>query len=606
MTYSSRHAKNRQTLREMKLPCHWCGREWDNTFHADHLQPVAEGGEDTMENMVSSCAPCNTRRGQELKTRRQNARMAARRQALAGTPHTGPAPANAHTERETNTQNRSFGEQVLTPRQLWAVYPPEGTGDSLRESPPVGRDLPRLETRRSGSSSLGPAVVEWAARYLGVDLLPWQCHALDGLLEIDDAGELVNRSGYVSVARQNGKTILGRAVLGWWATEYAARRGKPQTIVNTASELSLACQQFEALAPILKEVFGWTLKWGYGRMEGKGPDGSRWYVKAGTPAAPHGLSCDFVWADEIWNMSDEVLASGWRQTMKARNKFTAGGGPLMLMTSTAGTQASTAQIRYREQGLKMIDEGKSGGFYFAEWSVDPGQDPMDVRHWGHANPALGTLIQLEDLLQDAEHPDRISFLRGGLNLFVDADAAWIQPGEWESCRTEDEFPAAGPRWLAVDSSLDDSRYLGVEAAVHEDGRIHVRPAFTVATLGECLRELAAALEDPAVKLAITPSLGDHVPAHFEKRKTIVGYGELLKWTGLSKSLIMERRLVHSGEEALAEHMNRAVAVKSQQNATALSSKRSPGPIELARLTVFAAGLASRPRAVGRAAMGVSR
>ena len=596
MSYSSRHNKNRQILREMKLPCHWCGKPWDNTFHADHLQPVAEGGLDTMDNMVSSCARCNLRRGQELKTRRSNARISARNEALRAAPHL----------RDTTQPDTVFGAEDITPSKPYPLAIPElGTGDSLRESPPVGQVLPRLETVRSGSGTLGPMVVEWAARYLSVELLPWQCHALNGLLEVDSDGELVNRSGYVSVARQNGKTILGRALLGWWATEYATMRGKPQTLVNTANELSLACQQFESLAPILKEVFGWTLKWGFGRMEGKGPDGSRWYVKAGTPAAPHGLSVDFVWADEIWNMTDEVLASGWRQTMKARNKFTAGGGPLMLMTSTAGTQASTAQIRYREQGLKLIDEQKPGGFYFAEWSVDPGSDPMSVAGWGQANPALGVLIQFEDLVQDAQHPDRISFLRGGLNLFVDADAAWLQPGEWESCRTDEPFPVGGQRWLAVDSSLDDSRYLGVEAAVHESGLIHVRPTFTVATLGECLREIGHAMEDPAVKLAITPALGDHVPSHLEKRKTIVGYGELLKWTGLAKNLILERRLVHSGEEALAEHMNRAVAVK-QNHATALSSKRSPGPIELARLAVFAAALASRPRAVGKASMGISR
>ena len=87
MSYSSRHNKNRQILREMKLPCHWCGKEWDNTFHADHLQPVAEGGLDEMSNMVSSCARCNLRRGQELKTRRSNARISARNEALRAAPH---------------------------------------------------------------------------------------------------------------------------------------------------------------------------------------------------------------------------------------------------------------------------------------------------------------------------------------------------------------------------------------------------------------------------------------------------------------------------------------------------------------------------------------
>ena len=107
------------------------------------------------------------------------------------------------------------------------------------------------------------------------------------------------------------------------------------------------------------------------------------------------------------------------------------------------------------------------------------------------------------------------------------------------------------------------------------------------------------------RLAITPTLESHVPAHLEKRKTVVGYGELLKWTGLTKNLILEGRLAHAGEEQLSSHMNRAVAVR-QQHSVALSSKRSPGSIELARLVVFCAGIASRPRLAGKAAMGISR
>lgn len=596
MTYSNEYRRNRAALMELKLPCHWCGTPWTSKFQADHLVEKDAGGDDSSSNLVSSCAPCNAARGQRYKTRKENARIQARHKAVGAAPATPPR----------DTANDAFGATTLTPsKPLSSLSPKVGTGDSLRETPLVGRALPRLETVRVGNGSAADAVVEWAHRWMGIELLAWQRHALDGLLELDTGGDLVNRSGYVSVARQNGKTVLGQALLGWWLTDLARSRGKPQTVVNTAAELSLACQQFERIAPILKDNFGFVLKWGYGRMEAKGPDGSRWYVKAATPTSAHGLSCDLVWADEIWSISDEVLAQGFRPTMKARNRVTAGGSPLFLMTSTAGTEASMAQLRYREQGLKLIDEGRANKFYFAEWSVPEGVDYMgDVSWWAWANPALGTLLQIEDMIADADHPDRISFLRGSLNLFVAADQAWLQPGEWERCLTGDPFPD-GQAILAVDSSIDESRYLGVLAAVDDTGRVHVRTAFNVATLRECEEQIAEHLADGTTRLAITPTLESHVPAHLEKRKTVVGYGELLKWTGLTKNLILEGRVAHNGEEQLAAHMNRAVAVR-QQHAVALSSKRSPAPIELARLVVFAAGIASRPRLAGRAAMGVSR
>jgi hypothetical protein len=448
-------------------------------------------------------------------------------------------------------------------------------------------------------------VVEWSRKYMGIELLDWQVHSLEGLLAVGEDGDLINRSAYVSVARQNGKSFLGMALLGCWVTDFARLRGKPQTVVNTASELSLACQQFEKVAPILKEYFDFKLKWGYGRMEATGPDGSKWYVKAATPTAAHGLSVDFVWADEIWSISDEIMAQGLRPTMKARNKLTAGGSPLMLMTSTAGTEGSTAQLRYREQGLKMIDEKKPGKFYFAEWSIPPNVDPMDMRYWKMANPSLGTLLQIDDMIADSQHPDRLSFLRASLNLFVAADQAWLQPGEWDNCATTDDFPE-GPSWLSVDSSLDDSRYVGVQAASDIRGTVHVRTMFSVQTLRDCQDEILRIMEDPQVKIAITPSLEAHIPPHLDKRKTIVGYGELLKYTQLVKNLILERRIAwkQNNEEALGEHMARAVAIR-QQHAIALSSKRSPGPIELARCTIFCSALAARPRAIGKAAMGNS-
>ena len=79
----------------------------------------------------------------------------------------------------------------------------------------------------------------------------------------------------------------------------------------------------------------------------------------------------------------------------------------------------------------------------------------------------------------------------------------------------------------------------------------------------------------------------------------------MRWTQLVKNLILEGRVRHRDEQMLNEHMARAVAKRNQQN-YALSSKSSPGPIELARCAVFASALASRPRVVGKAAIGSSR
>jgi hypothetical protein len=65
------------------------------------------------------------------------------------------------------------------------------------------------------------------------------------------------------------------------------------------------------------------------------------------------------------------------------------------------------------------------------------------------------------------------------------------------------------------------------------------------------------MADPTIALTVTPGLEVLAPPHLRRRMTIVGYGELLKFTPTVRSLILEGRLRHDGSVALAEHVNRS-------------------------------------------------
>jgi 5-methylcytosine-specific restriction endonuclease McrA len=86
MAYSAEYQRNRATLMELKLPCHWCGTEWTKKFQADHLIEKDAGGDDSPSNLVSSCAPCNQKRGQRYQTNKTNARITARNKAIQAKP----------------------------------------------------------------------------------------------------------------------------------------------------------------------------------------------------------------------------------------------------------------------------------------------------------------------------------------------------------------------------------------------------------------------------------------------------------------------------------------------------------------------------------------
>jgi hypothetical protein len=101
-----------------------------------------------------------------------------------------------------------------------------------------------------------------------------------------------------------------------------------------------------------------------------------------------------------------------------------------------------------------------------------------------------------------------------------------------------------------------------------------------------------------VKFLISPSIEIHWPTVYDQRTETVGYGEIVRYTAGVKNMIFEGMLVHDGSVQLAEHCQRAVAVKAESS-IALSSARSPGEISLARCMVWTAAMASRPTIVGK-------
>jgi hypothetical protein len=599
----------RRRLLKPGAVCYWCGGVADTV---DHLVELDRGGDHGRENTVAACISCNSRRGAQYGNRKRSATRKARSEASGeaparrpvrdtGTPvkkaqksaqraetaRKAPAPRKASlggSDGHPDLPTLSLSETKRT-RPARSATEPDRSGSALI--------LPRLETIVDRTRTYGPLITGWAERALLLRPLAWQRYYLDGLLAHDHAGRIYARSGLCHVARQNGKSILARMLIGAWLVEMPRIRGESQMVLSCAHELDLAVSVFSELAPVLEEHYGAKVRRSYGRNEVTMPDGSRWIVRAATASAGHGRSPDLVIVDETWSVGAAVVEQGLLPAQRARRD------PLLVMLSTAGTEKSELMLRWRERAIRAIDAGeRNGRLYCAEWSPRPDCDPESVEAWKLANPAIGELITEETLAEEAQRPNRSAFLRGSLNLWVQSDEAWLRPTVWDRARWDDDRLPPATVW-AIDSSLDGSRFVAVSAS----------PVDTPAGPGVVLEvqvdvdtsaELWRAVEEiPAgVVLAVTPSLEIHVPHRLRSRTETVGYGELLRWTSVVRSLIDEGRVFHTGSTALADHMGRAVAVQTQTG-LALSSQRSAGPIELARCAVWATALATRSRAQRR-------
>ena len=559
--------------------CALCGKAGANT--ADHIIPIMHGGDNSIENLRPAHQRCNSRKGASDQAKEQAKKRADRNAGVTKSDRGRaiPPPPNE------NTASDFFINNTLTPAPVNPIFfaenQPELVGIDADNSGliEIGRELPRLESTGVGVLSLGDEVAEFSRRYLQMELMPWQKHCLHNQLLMDSDGDFVHRESLVSTARQNGKSLALSALVGAFLIH---NWGRPVNVLSTANMLDRAEAIHATVAPILVEYFGAKQMQALGRKSVTMPNGSKWEVRAASTRL-HGGSYDLVVADEIFDIAPEVMDTAIRPTMIARR------APLLSCWSTAGDADSLFMQQMREQGLKDIDDGVNSGLYFAEWSIPAGADPKDERFWRWANPALGTTITLKALKAAAK---KDYFLRAHLNQWITARGGWLDHGVWDTCISKQPFPIGVDSVLSVDSSVNESRYVGVRAAMN-GLQTMAQVEFVVDSEEQMWVEVNRIMEDSRCLLAITPTYEIHVPTHLQRRYTVVGYAELLRYTSLVLKMILEGKVQAQHSTALNEHMNRAVMVKTAQGAV-LSSQKSAGPIELARCLVFAVSLISKP------------
>jgi 5-methylcytosine-specific restriction endonuclease McrA len=66
-----------QVLERDNFTCRYCGQSAPNVvLEADHVIPVADGGDDSMENLVTACRSCNQGKEYSMWARRAEQRAA--------------------------------------------------------------------------------------------------------------------------------------------------------------------------------------------------------------------------------------------------------------------------------------------------------------------------------------------------------------------------------------------------------------------------------------------------------------------------------------------------------------------------------------------------
>lgn len=129
-------------------------------------------------------------------------------------------------------------------------------------------------------------------------------------------------------------------------------------------------------------------------------------------------------------------------------------------------------LGYKVTGDATVDESFWGIIY----TIDDDDDEFDERCWPKANPNLGVSVFLDAMRDKAQkarvqNAARTEFLTKRLNVWVNADSAWMDMRKWGQCRqlerTEESFKGQ-PCYIALDAAFKKDLFAKVKVFV--DGR----------------------------------------------------------------------------------------------------------------------------------------
>lgn len=324
-----------------------------------------------------------------------------------------------------------------------------------------------MTPRTLGRKTFGHEVVN-IAEALGHSLMPWQQHwalVCGEVVRDEETGIWVPAYGEAmdTTPRQSGKTLLKVAQYLHRAFMWEAWDGKPQSIAFSGQTGALARQKFSEehwpminASPIRTKIARPRFAAEKSGLDFK--NGSHMTIWASSAQSGHSLTIDMAIMDEIWADQDERREQSAVPAMATRHDRQ------KLLSSTGGTDASVLYLRKQRNGRAAVEEGRTEGIAYVEYSADPtveGFDPEDSKLWREVMPALGFTITertVQSALDEMRGPDGdlSEFMRAWLNVTNrQTGTVVIDPMLWTAAQDHDAAPAGG-LVLGVDAQPDQS------------------------------------------------------------------------------------------------------------------------------------------------------
>lgn len=322
-------------------------------------------------------------------------------------------------------------------------------------------------------------------------LAPWQCFVVWCLFgwerQVDGAWQRRFRTGYLSVARKNGKTELVAAIgLLMLVVPGEAEPGGEIYAAATKRDQAAICWRAAASmtrkSPLLKREIGvHDSRQNLSHYETE----SKFESVSSDADTLDGLSPLLGIVDEYHAHPNSAVFDVLESGMGARRE------PLMLVPTTAGEKRQGACWDLETDAVKILEgigeaEGSGDDLFAFIARLDDGDDWSNEAVWPKANPNLGVSCQAEKVRIAARvarrRPSALNeFLRKHMNLWTEVNTAWLPLPEWDACAdpVEPEKLRGERCFVGIDLSATSDYTAGVAAFPRPDGCFEILPRFWI-------------------------------------------------------------------------------------------------------------------------------
>ena len=463
-----------------------------------------------------------------------------------------------------------------------------------RSKPLRGATKPRLQSiPLKGETKLQD--VKDLCEIIQMPLLPWQEHVLKDMLTVDKTGAWIRKTNLLLIARQNGKTHLARMLILAHLLKWDSKN-----ILIMSSNRSMALDTFRQVAQVLEsndhlKGFVKQIRYANGTESIEMLDGRRLDVVAATRDGSRGRTADFLFIDELREISEEGYRAAIPTTRARPNSQT-------LLTSNAGDAFSVVLNGMRERAL----ENPPTSFGYYEYSAPQYCKITDRSGWAQSNPALSFLIT-EETLEEAVATSPIENTRTELLCqWIDSlSSPWPHGVLEDTSDSSLAIPPGGYTVFAFDVSPSRRNASLVAGQILPDGRIGVGILQTW--------ESQVSVDDLKIAADIKSHADLYRPRQicFDKytaqsiadRLTNAGQmcldisgAAFYQACGDLLDALVNHRVVHSGQENWVQQMNNCAA-KTNDSSWRIVKRKSAGDVSGAISTAMVVHQLTKPQQV---------